>query len=65
MTIMNEKAQIGCFDDDLDRLIQRYGDEFDMSLAAMVGTLQVKIHELVANSIDQDDEEDDNEEAEV
>jgi hypothetical protein len=59
MTIVDEKDQIGCFDSDLDRLIQRYGDEFDMSLAAMVGTIQIKIHELVANSIDQDDEEED------
>ena len=61
MTIMDEKTQISCFDDDLDRLLTRYSDEFDMSLAAMIGTLQVKIHELVANSIDQDDEEDDEE----
>ena len=65
MTSMDEKTQIGCFDDDLDRLIQRYSDEFDMSLAAMIGTLQVKIHQLVANSLDQDDEEDDNEEVEA
>jgi len=62
---MDEKDQIGCFDDDLDRLLQRYSDEFDMSLAAMVGTLQIKIHELVANSIDQDDDEDEDEEVEV
>jgi hypothetical protein len=61
MTSVDEKAQIGCFDTDLDRLIQRYSDEFDMSLAAMVGTLQIKIHELVANSIDQDDDEEDDE----
>jgi len=65
MTSMDEKTQIGCFDEDLDRLIQRYGDEFDMSLAAMVGTLSIKIHELVSNSMDQDDEEDDNEEVEA
>jgi hypothetical protein len=31
----------------------------------MVGTLQIKVHELVSNSIDQDDEEDDNEEVEA
>jgi hypothetical protein len=65
MTSVDEKDQIGCFESDLDRLIQRYGDEFDMSLAAMVGTLQIKVHELVSNSIDQDDEEDDNEEVEA
>jgi hypothetical protein len=65
MTTVDEKDQIGCFESDLDRLIQRYGDEFDMSLAAMVGTLQIKIHELVANSLDQDDEEDDSEEVEA
>ncbi len=65
MTSMDEKTQIGCFNEDLDRLIQRYGDEFDMSLAAMVGTLHVKIHELVANSIDQDDEEEDDDTEEV
>jgi hypothetical protein len=65
MTSVDEKDQIGCFESDLDRLIQRYGDEFDMSLAAMVGTLQIKVHELVSNSIDQDDEEDDSEEVEA
>ena len=62
MTNMDEKTQIACFDDDLDRLLTRYSDEFDMSLAAMIGTLQVKIHELVANSLDQDDEEDNDDE---
>jgi len=62
MTTVDEKTQIDCFNTDLDRLIQKYGDEFDLSLASMIGTLQVKIHELVANSLDQDDEEDDEEE---
>jgi hypothetical protein len=61
MIFMDERTQIGCFDDDLDRLLQRYSDEFDMSLAAMIGTLHVKIHELVANSVDQDEDEDEDE----
>jgi len=65
MTTVDEKTQIDCFNTDLDRLIQKYGDEFDLSLASMIGTLQVKIHELVANSLDQDDEEDDEEEVEA
>jgi len=65
MTSVDEKAQIGCFDDDLDRLLQRYSDEFDMSLAAMIGTLQVKIHQLVANSLDNDDDQEEDDEVEA
>ena len=64
MTSMDEKTQIGCFQTDLNRLVERYGDEFELSLASMIGTLQIKIHELVANAIDQNDEEDDDDDSE-
>lgn len=64
---MDEKQQIECFSDDLDKLLERYSDEFDMSLASQVGTLFIKIQELISMSldVDEDDEDDDEEEAEV
>jgi hypothetical protein len=43
---MTEKEQIQHFADDLDRLIERSRDEYDMSYAAVVGVLQMKIHLL-------------------
>lgn len=62
---MDEKEQIECFSGDLDKLLERYSDEFDMSLASQVGTLLIKIQELITISLDADDEDDDEEEAEV
>lgn len=60
---MEEKKQIECFEGDLDRLLTKYSDEFDMSLASQIGTLMCKIYELINNSYDDDD--DDGEEVEV
>jgi len=57
---MKEKDQIGHFDDDMDKLISRYTDEFDLSLASMIGVLMCKVYELITNS--DNDEEDEEEE---
>ena len=57
---MKEKDQIGHFDDDMDKLISRYTDEFDLSLASMIGVLMCKVYELIANS----DNDEENEEEE-
>jgi len=62
---MDEKEQIECFSGDLDKLLERYSDEFDMSLASQVGTLFIKIQELISNSLDSEDDDEDEEEAEV
>lgn len=43
---MEEKEQTNAFADDLDRLVDRYRNEFDMTYASVVGALQMKIHLL-------------------
>jgi hypothetical protein len=52
---MEEKKQIECFEGDLDRLLTKYSDEFDMSLASQIGTLMCKIYELISSSYDDDE----------
>jgi uncharacterized FlaG/YvyC family protein len=56
---MNEQDQIGHFNDDLQRLLDKYSAEFDMSLASQVGTLMCKIYELISSSYDEEDDDDD------
>jgi hypothetical protein len=53
---MDEKDQIGHFDDDLQRLLDKYADEFEMSLASQVGTLMCKVHQLISASYEDDDD---------
>jgi hypothetical protein len=43
---MDDKQQITAFADDIDRLIERYREEFDMTYAAVVGVLFMKAHLL-------------------
>jgi len=43
---MTEKDQIDHFANDVDNLVERYRIEYDMSYAAVVGVLQMKIHLL-------------------
>lgn len=57
---MDNEEQISQFQNKLDKLVERYVMEFDLSLAAMVGVLVCKIYELLANA--DNDEEDDEEE---
>jgi hypothetical protein len=56
---MDNGEQIQQFQNKLDKLVDTYTEEFDLSTAAMIGTLICKIYELVANA---NDDEDDNEE---
>ena len=60
---MNEQDQIGHFNDDLQRLLDKYSAEFDMSLASQVGTLMCKIYELISSSYDEDEDSDEEIEA--
>jgi hypothetical protein len=56
---MDNGEQIEQFQNKLDKLVNTYTEEFDLSIAAMIGTLMCKIYELLANSNndDEDDEE--------
>ena len=55
---MDNEEQINQFQAKLDKLVERYIMEFDLSLAAMVGVLICKVYELLANSNDDDEDED-------
>lgn len=54
---MDEKEQIGHFDDDLQRLLDKYSDEFEMSVASQVGTLMCKVYQIIAASFEDDDDD--------
>lgn len=53
---MTEREQTEHFDVELTALIRRFRLEYEMTYAAVIGTLQIKIVELVNEA--QDDEED-------
>lgn len=55
---MTDREQTKAFGDDLDALVERYRKEFDLSLAQAVGVLQVKIHGLIDDVRNKDDDED-------
>lgn len=50
---MTSEQQIEHFENDLDALVERYRKEFDMTYAAMVGSLQLKIHDLCDEALRQ------------
>jgi hypothetical protein len=54
---MDNGKQIEQFQKKLDKLIDTYTEEFDLSIAAMIGTLMCKIYELLANQNEEEDDE--------
>jgi hypothetical protein len=54
---MDNGEQIEQFQNKLDKLVNTYTEEFDLSIAAMIGILMCKIYELLANSNDDEDDE--------
>jgi len=55
---MDHAEQIAKFENDLDALIDRYRVEFDMTYAAMVGSLFIKVHALASEANGEDEERD-------
>jgi uncharacterized FlaG/YvyC family protein len=53
---MDNGEQIEQFQNKLDKLVDTYTEEFDLSIAAMIGIFVCKIYELLANQ--NEDEED-------
>lgn len=53
---MTETDQINHFADDLDNLVDRYRNEYDISYAAIVGTLHMKAHLLCDEASDRSEE---------
>jgi uncharacterized FlaG/YvyC family protein len=55
---MDNEEQIDQFQKKLDKLVNTYSEEFDLSIAAMIGVFVCKIYELLANQENEEDEED-------
>lgn len=54
---MTEAEQTQQFCNELDRLVDRFSMEYQMSYAALVGALHIKAHALIVESFE-DEEED-------
>lgn len=53
---MDKKEQIFQFGDELDKLVERFRAEYDLSYAAVVGALQMKIHLLCKEASELEEE---------
>lgn len=53
---MDNGKQIEQFQNKLDKLVNTYTEEFDLSIAAMIGIFVCKIYELLANQENEEDE---------
>ena len=53
---MTDKEQTEAFADDLDKLVQRYCDEFDLSYAQAIGVLYMKAWLLMRDASEREDE---------
>lgn len=53
---MSEKDQIKLFADDLDKLVDKYRNEFDLTYAAVVGALFMKA-QLLCSELERGDED--------
>ncbi len=62
---MNQLDQIDCFACDIDALINRYRREFDLSVASVIGVLEMAKLDIyrddVLTPLDDDDDSDTNE----
>ena len=54
---MKESKQIQVFQDELNKLVERFSDEFDLTLASMIGVMHVTIHEIIERTINQEEED--------
>ena len=54
---MDNGEQIDQFQNKLDKLVNTYTEEFDLSIAAMIGIFICKIYELLANQNEEEDDE--------
>jgi hypothetical protein len=54
--IMTEREQAMAFAEDLERLVWRYRDEFDITVANLVGVLECAKYEVLLSAGGDDDE---------
>lgn len=52
---MTDREQLMAFADDLDRLVDRYAQEFEISYGAIIGAMFAKMHLLCDQARDQED----------
>ena len=53
---MTEHEQTDAFAADIERVIQRYRKEFQISYAAVIGILFIKAHDLASETLEDDDD---------
>lgn len=53
---MSDKEQLQHFADDLDKLVDRYRDEYEISFGAIIGALQLKSYLLCQEAQNREDE---------
>ena len=53
---MTDKEQTDAFADDLDKLVERYRNEYEISYAQVIGTLQMKSWLLSSEADERRDE---------
>ena len=58
---MTDREQIAAFEADLDKLVSRYCQEFQISVAGAIGVLTMKVHRLIAGALEGDNDPDENE----
>lgn len=51
---MNDKQQINAFAEEIDRLVDRYRKEFDLSYASVIGVFFMKAQILCSESEEKD-----------
>jgi hypothetical protein len=49
---VSEKSQIDHFASDLDALVNRYRAEYELTVASVVGVLEVQKHALIQETLD-------------
>lgn len=55
---MSEQERVQHFADDLDSLIERYRQEYDIMLTSVVGVLTLQVHYLLSDVYHKDAEDD-------
>lgn len=54
---MTQEEQAAAFEEDLDKLLDRYAEEFDLPICMVIGILHLKIHEITVNAYEDDEVE--------
>lgn len=53
---MTDRDQIEAFAQELDNLIERFENEFELPNVAAVGVMQLKIHAMLSQQLEDNDE---------